>query len=359
MSLGEDPSGQLHRQIAVAERLLDERQIREAISAFDVAEQMGADPDRCSAGRWMGAMLLGDFAAAWRESDRIRLRGGADPHRFWRGEEICGRRVIVRCLHGFGDAIQFLRYVPKLRSLADRLIVEVPPRLVELAPMLQGVDEVVTWGEGAPEQPSEFDVQVEVMELPYLFRTTQMELPIAEEYLQLSAHDTNRAAQTMGRRGLPRVGLVWAAGQWNMDRSISITDMEPIVRSGLAEFWTLQGGAAAAQARPWIENGTVCDAAECGEGMLALAAVIANLDLVITVDTLAAHVAGALGVPVWVMLQHAADWRWMSERCDSPWYPKMRLFRQPAQGDWGSVVEKIRAELVKRNFHVSAGEIAG
>ncbi len=121
MKLAAEQQGALEEQIALAEGLLNQRRIREALSAFDVAEAMGADPDGCSAARWMGAMLLGDFEAAWRENDAIRRRGGPDPHRFWMGEEIRGRRVMVRCLHGFGDAIQFLRFLPRLRALASEV----------------------------------------------------------------------------------------------------------------------------------------------------------------------------------------------------------------------------------------------
>ena len=180
------------------------------MAEFDRAEAMGADPDGCSAARWMAAMLRGDFAAAWRESDLIRQRGGDDPHRFWMGEDPRGRRVMVRCLHGFGDAIQFLRYVPRLRAMAAHVIVEVAPRMVELAPMLDGVDEVVTWGSGAPASPPMWEVQVEVMELPYLFRTTSEELPVAVEYLRVPREDVEEAAKAMGETSLLRVGVVWS-----------------------------------------------------------------------------------------------------------------------------------------------------
>ncbi len=103
----------------------------------------------------------------------------------------------------------------------------------------------------------------------------------------------------------------------------------------------------------WVYAGEIRDAAVVGQGQRALAAAIANLDLIITVDTLAAHMAGAMGKPVWLLLQHAADWRWMTERCDSPWYPKTRLIRQPTEGDWNGVVEDVRAELLRLLGRVS------
>ena len=122
-------------------------------------------------GRWTAHMLTGNFAAAWRESDTIRAGGAPDPHRFWAGENLRGRRVMLRCLHGYGDAVQFLRYAPRLQRTASRLTVEVPPAMMEIARYFCGVDDVITWGVDAPARAPSWDVQVEVMELPYLFRT--------------------------------------------------------------------------------------------------------------------------------------------------------------------------------------------
>ena len=273
MKLEADRSTSLTQQIAYAEGLLEERKLPEAIAAFHVAEQMGADADGCGAARWMAAMLRGDFATAWRESDAIRMRGGVDPHRFWRGEEVRGRRVMVRCLHGFGDAIQFLRYMPRLVALAERVIVEVPPRMVALAPMLDGVAEVITWGAGAPAEAPRWDVQVEVMELPYLFRTLAEELPLAVEYLHPAAVEVSEAARVMGGRwelrGGLRVGMVWAAGEWNPERSMPVECMERLVRGGAGiEFWSVQGGRARAEAADLVAGGVVWGwtaGASCGD----------------------------------------------------------------------------------------------
>src|SRR3954452_5184198 len=168
-----------------AEDRLDRRDLAGAMEAFDAAEREGANADRCSAGRWMVSMLRGDFESAWRESDAIRRRGAPDPHRFWNGEDIRGKRVIVRCLHGFGDAVQFLRYAPALRARAKHVLFEVAPRFVELARSFDGVDHVITWGGEAPGVAPEWDVQMEVMELPYFFRTEVRDLPVAERYLRL------------------------------------------------------------------------------------------------------------------------------------------------------------------------------
>jgi hypothetical protein len=321
---------------------LAERDLAAAVAAFYRAENAGAGADPCSGGRWFAHMLAGDFAAAWAESDAIRRRGAPDPNRFWGGEDLRGKRVMLRCLHGFGDAVQFLRYAPQVQALAEQLIVEVPPPMVETAACLDGVDHVITWGSGSPETAYDWEVQGEVMELPYLFRTERKHLPLATGYLRLPARAASQAAQAMALSSAPRVGIVWAAGKWNPERSLPLQLLRPLLESADCEFWCLQGGDARAE---WMTLPAPLrgrDAACCGEGILPLAAAIAQLDLVITVDTLAAHLAGALGKEAWVLLQYAADWRWMTARSDSPWYPSLRLFRQASPGDWKSLTEHVK-----------------
>jgi hypothetical protein len=321
------------RLLHYARIMLERRDLPAALAAFDRAQAAGVAADTCAAGRWMTHMLAGNFAAAWRESDAIRSRGAPDPHRFWEGQELTGQRVIVRCLHGCGDAVQFLRYAPLLRARASRLIIEVAPPMVQIARCFQGVDEVVTWGNNAPLAPPRWDVQVEVVELPYLFRTEPAALPLAVNYLHLPDQPA------IAPSGRPAVGLVWAAGNWNTQRSIPFTLLQPLLHMSEYEFWNLQGGCARGE---W-EGGLAC-----GDGIMELASAIARMDLVITVDTLAAHLAGAMGKPAWVLLQYAADWRWMTSRSDSLWYPSLRLFRQPRPGDWESAVGAVQQELKRR-----------
>lgn len=328
--------------LARAEALLTERKLTEAWPAFNHAELQGASADRCDAGRWMTAMLDGDFESAWCSSDVLRARDAPDPHRFWTGKSIRGARMIVRCLHGLGDTVQMLQYAPRLNAQAASVVFEVPPRLLDLAPCFRGVHQAVTWGELAPAQAPAWDLQVEVMELPYLFRTKARDLPIAARYLTLPEITTSQVKARMGTCNSPRIGLVWAAGDWNPERSILLAELNPLLETDAFEFWNLQGGAEASQP----DNSRMRDARTiCGDGLLALAATIANLDLVITVDTLAAHLAGALGTTAWVLLQHSADWRWMNARNDSPWYPHMRLFRQRREGEWKPVVEAVLLAL--------------
>ena len=323
-----------------AEALLHERHIPEALHAFGRAEAAGADPNRCAAGRWLCATLQGDFETAWQQSDSIRSRVAHDPNRFWQGEDFTGKRVILRCLHGLGDAVQFLRYAPLLKARASTVIVQVPPRLLELAPCFDGVDEVVTWSElsGTPEPA--WDVQMEIVELPYIFRTQSTDLPIASEYLHLPA-----AIEPIQPRNPSsmQVGVVWAGGSWSPSRSVPPALLDPVFEAPVCEFWNLQGSDERASGESLFDPHH--NDIRYTDGVLRLARTIAQLDLVITTDTLAAHLAGALGKPAWVMLEHAADWRWMLTRDNSPWYPTLRLFRQTQPGDWPGVIARIRTEL--------------
>ncbi|MFL6305056.1 MAG: hypothetical protein ACJ72H_16110 [Candidatus Sulfotelmatobacter sp.] len=327
-----------------AELLLAARKLPLALDSFYNAEAKGGDRDRYAAGRWMVHMLRGDFAAAWQESDVIRARGAPDQHRVWNGEAIEGRRVIVRCLHGFGDTVQFIRYAAQLNDRAAKVIWEVSPAMKHLVPYFHAVKHVVTWYETCQEG-RDWDMEIEVMELPYIFRTKVAELPITSNYLSLPGSTVRQVARELGPRTGPRIGVVWGAGSWNAARSIPVALLRPLFEITGCEFWNLQGGALR-QAGAELENVVpLRESAACHEGVLNLAAVISQLDLVITVDTLAAHLAGSLGVPACVMLQHAADWRWMEGRNDSPWYPSLRIFRQPRPGDWADVVRRVGAKL--------------
>jgi hypothetical protein len=331
-------------ELESAEALLDRRD-PSALSAFNFAEACGADPNRCAAGRWIVHMLAGDFASAWRESDAIRRRDAPDPHRMWDGEHLEGRRIIVRCLHGFGDAIQFLRYAPQLQAVSAEVTFEVPPALVELAHCIKGVRRVITWGANAPSTPIIWDSQIEVTELPYIFRTELSDLPIAERYLRLPPSRSDSIGRVMGTASAPRAGVVWAAGNWNPSRSIPFSIFRQILSNSDCEFWSLQGGAPQSDWELLPFSSQLRDSAFLGSGLMTLACAISQLDLVITVDTLAAHLVGAMGIPAWLLLQHAADWRWMAHGNTSPWYPSLRIFRQSAPGDWENLIQEVREEL--------------
>ncbi len=333
--------------------LLSTSHFEAALTAFNTAQDLGADADECSGGRWRSFMLLGEMEAAWKETDAIRSRGNPDPHRFWDGSSLEGKRLIVRCLHGYGDTIQMIRFIPKLLSVARCVILEVQPRLVPLLrslPFLKRESlEIITWGDDAPATPPRWDIQIEIMEVPYVLRTTRAELPVNTRYLEVSESEITKTFEEMGQSLLPRVGLVWTAGEWNPDRAMPFQQMRRLLRAPV-EFWSLVDSGDYAKVLASDATCPMRDSSGLGEGIAGLRTVISALSLVITTDTLAAHLAGAMGVPVWVLLPYSADWRWM--RGDrSPWYPSMELFRQERPGNWeeviGGVETALRTELLK------------
>ena len=281
-------------------------------------------------------MLLGEFEKAWRESDRVAARGRPDPNRFWDGLPFKGNRVLIRCLHGFGDAIQFIRYARLIRSDAARVTVQTHPELVSLFQGTDFIDEVITWNESAS-----WDQHVEVMELPGAFRTTVDTVPNGVPYLRVPP-DRLAGSRVRGCGGKLRVGLQWGASEWNLGRSIPFSELRPILNFEAIDYYSFQRGAARAE---WTGLEWIHDIAGDSPEIVEAAADLMNMDVLITVDTMLAHLAGALGRDVWLLLPYEADWRWMLHRRDSPWYPTMRLFRQPCPGDWRSPVREMAAEL--------------
>lgn len=280
-------------------------------------------------------MRQGDFAAAWEVSDAALLRP-RDPsaprhlQRVWNGDPLEGKRVLVRCYHGLGDTVQFARYLPRLKAIAAEVIVWVQPALI---PLLGGVDRLLPLHDGAP--GVEYDAEVEIMELAHVFRTVPGDVP----YL----HAPPLPAPPS--EGL-KVGLVWRAGDWDERRSIPLRFLTSLPDVSL---YALQRGAGLAEWREEFGPNVGSDLAE------ETAGVMQSLDLIISIDSFPAHLAGALGRPTWTLLHSDADWRWMNDREDSPWYPTMRLFRQKRPGDWDSVIAQLTRKLT--SFH-SAGSSA-
>jgi hypothetical protein len=283
-------------------------------------------------------MRRGRFEAAWRVSDALMAARGGTPQwhlprhvqAVWKGEPVEGRRVLVRCYHGLGDTLHFIRFVPLLRRVAREVTVWVQPELIPLLRGTGGFGRLLPLHEGTPE--AEYDVDVELMELPHLFRTTPETIPAEVPYLEVEPAPRPDRARLA-------VGLVWRTGEWQPERSVPPELLRPLGDVGGVELHVLQRGAGLAE-RP-AELGVLSGS----DDVLRAARVMRSLDLVISVDSMPAHLAGALGVPVWLLLRARADWRWMEEREDSPWYPTMRLFRQRREGEWGEVVDRVGREL--------------
>jgi hypothetical protein len=297
-------------------------------------------------------MRTGNFQAAWRICDRVMdsRRGKTCFHLprhlqwIWNGSPIDDRHVLVRCYHGLGDTIQFARFLPMLRTRARSVTVWAQPRLI---PLLDTLESPIPNPESRlrflplhdGDVGIEYDVGVEIMELAHVFRTTLDALPAAVPYFSVDA-------MPLARNRRPSIGLVWRAGDWDTARSIPFSELSSLIDVD-ADWYVLQGADAAGERRPGF--GTAVGTSNISE----LAAAMRALDLVITIDSMTAHLAGALAVPVWTLVPYHADWRWMEGRSDSPWYPTLRLFRQPSQGDWQSVVASVTRELRKAQEFLS------
>lgn len=312
--------------LLTARRLFDERQIAEALGCYMAS---GCDPSEDALERWMCHMLLGDFESAWRSTDRLQQYGPPECRLLWNGASFDGADVVIRCEHGLGDTLQFIRYAALLRPRCRTITVAAQPDLISLLRTMPEIDRVSAPGEASLAN----GVAIECMEMAYAFRTTLETIPARVPYLGAEL------LRTPGNGPL-RVGLVWASGLWNPDRSIPLEKLAPLAAIPNLAFFSLQHGPAWREALcsplPFVNPAEPVDSQAC-----TTAAQIAALDLVITVDTMVAHLSGALGQPVWVLLPYAADWRWLLAREDSPWYPTMRLFRQASPGNWNEVVQRL------------------
>jgi hypothetical protein len=292
------------------------------------------DDDALMPDDWFTHMRRGDFAAAWEISDAVLASRAGVPswhlereyQWIWNGTPLAGKRVLIRCYHGLGDTIQFARFFPIVNAIATGSIVWAQPSLIPLLQTMRGIGRLLPLHDGTPE--AEYDVDVESMELPHVFRTAVETIPNTVPYFDVEP------AALPPRRGARerRVGVVWRAGDWGPHRSIPIDTLAALFDLPGVTFYSLQCG----------ESDPRLVTLDGVDEPLSTARVMRALDLVISVDTMTAHLAGALAVPVFTLLPYQCDWRWMDGRVDSPWYPTMRLFRQPAPGDWDSVVREVR-----------------
>jgi Flp pilus assembly protein TadD len=305
----------------------------------------------------MALLALGDFEAGWRDYEwrwRTPQMMGAVrrfPAPQWQGEPAEGRRVLIHAEQGAGDALQFCRYAPLLAERGFHVILEVPKTLARLCRSLAGVAEIALRGEPLPA----FDLHVPMLSLPLILGTTLATIPRSVPYLAaepaLVAAWRARLDPVIGP-GRLRVGLAWAGdpslhlpARAAMDRrrSLAPARLAPLFEIAGVQFVSLQkGGPPMPGEFPLIEE------MSHAEDYAETAALLATLDLVIAVDTSVAHLAGALGQPVWLLDRFDPDWRWLIGRRDSPWYPTLRIYRQPRAGDWESVLAEVVRDLSLR-----------
>jgi len=352
-----------------ASELLEQRKIAECLACTDQAILLGAEPLSLSYLRWMCFMLRGEFDEAWRESDRsvAAFREGGQsqqflpPHlrRVWNGPDLDGKRVLVRCYHGLGDTIQFVRFLPSLARRALSVHLQCQP---ELAPLLRSSPAINECCRINDSVDVDFDVEIELMELAHALRTNWTNLPRDTPYLFVPGitelgSSNHRARPNLNFETL-KIGIAWSSGDWDPKRNIPLSELAPLKEIPRIALFRLQHGLAAVRDSELQQSLRIETAGSAPETVVATANTISSMDLVISVDTMVAHLAGALGRPVWVLLPFSADWRWMLDRSDSPWYPAMRLFRQPEPGNWKSAVSVLIENLGNfrdPRYFVSAG----
>lgn len=333
---------------AVHERLGDPER---AIACYRQAVRLDPSFAEAHLNLGMASLLVGRFQEGWLEYEWRLKVPGARPARFrkplWDGSRPEGLRVLLTMEQGLGDAIQFVRYVPLLAERGAVVYLECHWRLAPLLRSVQGLTGLVPAGT----QPPEFDVHLPLMSLPRVFGTDLSSIPARVPYLEVPGEWTERWGTWIRERarGL-RIGLCWASnaeGKNAVVRSMHLKEMAPLAGVPGIVWFSLQRGPQAAEIGAAPAGLHIVDLEAEADGILDTAAAILNLDLVISVDTMVAHLAGALARPVWTLLPFAPDFRWLRDRTDSPWYPTMRLFRQPAPGAWPAVIEQVAGELAK------------
>ncbi|MBI3420125.1 MAG: tetratricopeptide repeat protein, partial [Proteobacteria bacterium] len=326
-----------------------------ARNALDLAEESYAqsfmlDPSNTAA-PWNRAMALltkgklreGFRRYRWRwhaleKFKAMRLKGP-----MWDGRDLKGKTILVHEEQGFGDSIQMLRFMPLLKEKGARTWYYARPVLFPLVEKAPGIDRALSWNVEAKELPEGVDYVCGAMDLPGLLGIGLHNIPAKVPYLPNPRAD-DPAFKLEGKK---KIGLVWAGNPLHKrdhERSVPLEMFEPVIRALPAQFYSLQYKPKEADLK-LMEKWGIIDLAPKIKNLGDQAGFMAQLDLLITIDSAPTHLAGALGVPVWVLVTCNPDWRWLLGREDSPWYPSLRLFRQPQRGDWESVINMVKANL--------------
>jgi tetratricopeptide (TPR) repeat protein len=329
--------------------LHDLNRFEEALASYDRALKVRQDLADAHLAEAQSRLLIGDFDRGWEKKEwrwetgqlKYVKRNFAKPQ--WTGQEdIAGKAILLHAEQGFGDTIQFCRYVPLVVGRAAHVILEVQRPLQELISTLPGGAQIVVAGDPLPE----FDLHCPLLSLPLAFKTRLETIPFDRQYLSASSEGVMSWNARLGPIGRPRIGLAWSgnpAHPNDHNRSIALSALLPLLGFD-ATFVSLQQDVRAGDAAVLQDRSDLLHFNEL-KNFSDTAAVVSNLDLVISVDTSVAHLSGALGKSVWVMLPFVPDWRWLLDREDSPWYPTARLFRQDDSREWDKVIARVEAAL--------------
>jgi tetratricopeptide (TPR) repeat protein len=333
--------------------LQDQGRVEEAISSFRESSLRDPNDPKPVFGEGLAHLLRGDFAAGLDKYEARWRIGEIAPRNFsqprWIGDPLSGRRILLHAEQGLGDSIQLLRYVPMVAERSGTVILEVQNSLIPLAATLPGVDLLIAQGQPLPA----FELHCPLLSLPRAFATRLDSIPATIPYLQARSDRVVAWSERLREKAGLKIGFAWAGNPRHRTdhfRSMPVAALAPLFSVSGTRWYSLQVGQRSADLGPKPDHPAVIDVANALTDFGETAAAIENLDLVISVDTAVAHLAGALGKAVWLMLPFKPDWRWLLGRDDSPWYPSMRLFRQSRPGQWDDVVIAIRSALEARRI---------
>ena len=345
---------QAHENLGIA--LMDACRVTEAAASFRRAQALKPEDPEPHWNEALALLLGGDFDAGWKKYEWRRRRKTTPvrtlPGPMWDGGALTAKTLLIFAEQGFGDTLQFIRYAPIVQQRGAKIVFEAPAALARLLASVAGIDRLVT--EGDPLPP--FDCHAPLLSLPGLIGTDLDSIPAKIPYLcpEIGLVDIWQARVSINS-GL-HVGIVWRGSPGHRNdrrRSIPADAIASLCTSVAADWIGLNPHAPPGETALLSREGVVRDFGPLLTDWAETAALVASLDLIVTVDTAVAHLAGALGKPTWVLLPFSPDWRWMLDRADSPWYPTLRLFRQPSPGDWSSVLSQVAAEI--RGLTAGAG----
>ena len=333
--------------------------LEEAIASYDKSIELRPDVASAYFNKGYIKLLMGDFEMGWRLSEwrwkgfaKKLFRGYKKP--LWLGDpSIKDKTILIHYEQGLGDIIQFCRYIPMVQALGAKVIVDAPKMLVNILRSLKCDIQVFASGEKLPD----FDFYCPIMSLPLAFKTSLKNVPANVPYLFVDGKYQKEVSERLGNKKNPRVGIVWAgsanskidSGFWRR-RSMPLKLLDKFFSLPL-EFHAVQKEINQTDLDELKRIGKIISHQEELTDFTETAAILNEMDLVISIDTSVAHLAGALGKPVWILIPFAPDYRWMLNMDTNPWYPTAKLFRQKNPGDWDSVIDAIYSELTKKfNF---------
>jgi hypothetical protein len=329
--------------------LHDELKLDDAIASYKQVMEMAPDWALPHYNYSLTLLLLGEFEQGWREHEFRRKAPEIEifiqdfPKSSWDGSDLNGRTILIHSEQGFGDAIQFARYLPRVAARGGRVIFQCHEELADLFKGIAGAEQVVARGQPLPE----FDLHLPLLSLPLIFQTNSLKsIPSQVPYLRADPEISQRWRQRVAPlEGGVKVGLVWSGRVHPPGRSVELAAFAPLASIPGATFISLQFGEASQQADSPPAGMTIANWSSDLKNFADTAGLIDQTDLLITIDTAAAHLAGAMGKQVWVLVPWMPDWRWLLEGQQTPWYPTMRLYRQPTRGDFATPIERIKTDL--------------